>query len=118
MEIYYNWCIWLKYIREGETIMFYMGIDIDSLCDLASQGSGITISSMCTVFAESEVISVYLLSNYRYFPTKIKFLNRIADQSESIDIKETPSKPYCTRDSLNVSLLQSGFLYFLDVPLG
>jgi len=35
-----------------------LGVDIDSLCDLASQGSGITISSMCTVFAESEVISL------------------------------------------------------------
>lgn len=35
-----------------------LGMDINSLCDLASQGSGITISSMCTVFAESEVISL------------------------------------------------------------
>ena len=35
-----------------------LGVDINSLCDLASQGSGITISSMCTVFAESEVISL------------------------------------------------------------
>ncbi|MBW9157453.1 acyl-CoA dehydratase activase [Clostridium tagluense] len=35
-----------------------LGMDIDSLCDLAAQGSGITISSMCTVFAESEVISL------------------------------------------------------------
>ena len=35
-----------------------LGMDIDSLCDLASQGSGINISSMCTVFAESEVISL------------------------------------------------------------
>ncbi|MGH4123341.1 MAG: acyl-CoA dehydratase activase [Clostridium sp.] len=35
-----------------------LGMDIDSLCDLARQGSGITISSMCTVFAESEVISL------------------------------------------------------------
>lgn len=35
-----------------------LGVDINSLCELASQGSGITISSMCTVFAESEVISL------------------------------------------------------------
>lgn len=35
-----------------------LGMDIDSLCELASQGSGVTISSMCTVFAESEVISL------------------------------------------------------------
>ena len=30
----------------------------DELCDLAAQGSNTTISSMCTVFAESEVISL------------------------------------------------------------
>lgn len=35
-----------------------LGLDINSLCDLARTGSGITISSMCTVFAESEVISL------------------------------------------------------------
>ena len=35
-----------------------LGMDINSLCELASQGSGVTISSMCTVFAESEVISL------------------------------------------------------------
>lgn len=35
-----------------------LSMDIDSLCKLAAQGSGINISSMCTVFAESEVISL------------------------------------------------------------
>lgn len=35
-----------------------LGMDINSLCDLAEQGKGVTISSMCTVFAESEVISL------------------------------------------------------------
>lgn len=30
----------------------------DELCELASKGGGISISSMCTVFAESEVISL------------------------------------------------------------
>ncbi|KYH34334.1 R-phenyllactate dehydratase activator [Clostridium tepidiprofundi DSM 19306] len=35
-----------------------LGVDIDSLCNLASEGGGITISSMCTVFAESEVIGL------------------------------------------------------------
>lgn len=35
-----------------------LSLDIESLCDLASKGSEITISSMCTVFAESEVISL------------------------------------------------------------
>lgn len=35
-----------------------LGVDIDGLCDLAETGSHITISSMCTVFAESEVISL------------------------------------------------------------
>ena len=30
----------------------------EELCELASQGGGVSISSMCTVFAESEVISL------------------------------------------------------------
>ena len=35
-----------------------IGLNPDSLCVLAKEGSGVTISSMCTVFAESEVISL------------------------------------------------------------
>ena len=35
-----------------------LGLRPDTLCELASQGSGTSISSMCTVFAESEVISL------------------------------------------------------------
>ncbi|MBQ7529255.1 CoA activase [bacterium] len=35
-----------------------LSVDIAQLCDLASQGGNTSISSMCTVFAESEVISL------------------------------------------------------------
>lgn len=35
-----------------------LGIGPDELCRLAAKGSGVKISSMCTVFAESEVISL------------------------------------------------------------
>jgi len=35
-----------------------LGVAPGALCDLASQGGGVSISSMCTVFAESEVISL------------------------------------------------------------
>lgn len=35
-----------------------MGVNPASLCEMAKLGRGITISSMCTVFAESEVISL------------------------------------------------------------
>lgn len=35
-----------------------MGLRPDELCEAARQGKGIKISSMCTVFAESEVISL------------------------------------------------------------
>ena len=35
-----------------------MGLRPDELCELARQGGGTKISSMCTVFAESEVISL------------------------------------------------------------
>lgn len=35
-----------------------MGTDVSELCRLAKLGGGVSISSMCTVFAESEVISL------------------------------------------------------------
>lgn len=35
-----------------------LGLRPEELCQLAAQGSGTSISSMCTVFAESEVISL------------------------------------------------------------
>ena len=35
-----------------------LGLRPDALCELAAQGGGTSISSMCTVFAESEVISL------------------------------------------------------------
>lgn len=35
-----------------------LGVSLDQLAELAMQGQEITISSMCTVFAESEVISL------------------------------------------------------------
>ncbi len=35
-----------------------LSVDIEELCNLASKGGNTTISSMCTVFAESEVISL------------------------------------------------------------
>ena len=41
-----------------ESMANTLGVSLEGLCDLAAEGSGITISSMCTVFAESEVISL------------------------------------------------------------
>ncbi|MBQ6430575.1 MAG: CoA activase [Oscillospiraceae bacterium] len=35
-----------------------LGLRLETLCELASAGGGVSISSMCTVFAESEVISL------------------------------------------------------------
>ncbi|WP_251861108.1 acyl-CoA dehydratase activase [Clostridium sp. Marseille-Q2269] len=35
-----------------------LGFDIEEMCERAKSGENITISSMCTVFAESEVISL------------------------------------------------------------
>lgn len=35
-----------------------LGLHLDDMCELARQGGGVSISSMCTVFAESEVISM------------------------------------------------------------
>ncbi len=41
-----------------EVMSTIMGVTINELCDLAEEGKDVTISSMCTVFAESEVISL------------------------------------------------------------
>ena len=41
-----------------EVMASTMGLPPDELCELARGGSGTKISSMCTVFAESEVISL------------------------------------------------------------
>ena len=35
-----------------------MALKPDALCELARKGKGVKVSSMCTVFAESEVISL------------------------------------------------------------
>jgi len=35
-----------------------LGLRVEEMCDLASRGGGTSISSLCTVFAESEVISL------------------------------------------------------------
>lgn len=35
-----------------------LGLDIEEMCRMAVEGCGVSISSMCTVFAESEVISL------------------------------------------------------------
>lgn len=41
-----------------EVMAATMALRPDEICELARSGSGVTISSMCTVFAESEVISL------------------------------------------------------------
>lgn len=35
-----------------------LGINVDDMCEMAKSGSNTSISSMCTVFAESEVVSL------------------------------------------------------------
>ena len=41
-----------------EVMANVLGLRPEDLCELARQGGGVSISSMCTVFAESEVISL------------------------------------------------------------
>lgn len=41
-----------------EVMSNHLGVGIDGLCDLAMSGSETTISSLCTVFAESEVVGL------------------------------------------------------------
>lgn len=41
-----------------EVMANILNLNPETMCKLAAQGKGVTISSMCTVFAESEVISL------------------------------------------------------------
>ncbi len=41
-----------------EVMASTLGLKLEELCELASAGGGTSISSMCTVFAESEVVSL------------------------------------------------------------
>lgn len=78
-----------------------MEISIEELCNLAKIGSGVTISSLCTVFAESEVISLIGKSEKKENIANavlMSIINKVAAQTKKIDIK---NKKVCLTGGLS-----------------
>lgn len=68
-----------------------MGVGIDTLCDMAAVGSGVSISSMCTVFAESEVISLIGRGEKREniaFAVIDSIIKKVSSQASHMDMND------------------------------
>ena len=66
-----------------------MEVDIPSLCDMAKLGGGVTISSLCTVFAESEIISLIGRSEKKENIANavvMSIVQKVASQAKKIDV--------------------------------
>ena len=69
-----------------------MGVSLGTLFDLASLGSGVSISSMCTVFAESEVISLIGRGESREniaFAVVDSIVKKVSSQASHFDLGKT-----------------------------
>ena len=91
----------------------------EELCELASHGGNTTISSMCTVFAESEVISLIGRGESREniaYAVVDSIVQKVASQSSKFQLKDTHvcltgglcTFPYlcgCLSDTLGVPIL-------------
>lgn len=69
-----------------------LGVRPGELCELARQGGGVTISSMCTVFAESEVISLIGRGEPKVniaFGVVDSIVQKVAAQCGRIQMKDT-----------------------------
>lgn len=68
-----------------------MALRPDEICELARQGGGTTISSMCTVFAESEVISLVgrgeKKENIAYAVVE-SIVNKVVSQSSRLNVRD------------------------------
>lgn len=78
-----------------------MDLTIDELCDIAKDGGGVTISSLCTVFAESEVISLIGRSEKKENIANaivMSIVSKVASQVKRIDYQ---SKQVCLTGGLS-----------------
>lgn len=69
-----------------------LALDISELCELAKQGSNVSISSMCTVFAESEVISLMGKGESKENIAHgiiDSIINRVAGQAQRFNLDES-----------------------------
>lgn len=68
-----------------------MGLRPDELCELARDGGGTSISSMCTVFAESEVISLVGRGEKREniaYAVVESIADKVVSQSSRLQVKD------------------------------
>lgn len=75
-----------------EVMANILGVRPGELCELARQGGGVSISSMCTVFAESEVISLIGRGEAKEniaFGVVDSIVQKVAAQCGRIQMKET-----------------------------
>lgn len=70
-----------------------LGFDIDELFQKAQKGSGVSISSMCTVFAESEVISMIGSGKSRE-DIAYGVVDSIVSKVKSLCLKHSQAKSY------------------------
>ncbi|WP_373897352.1 acyl-CoA dehydratase activase [Haloimpatiens sp. FM7315] len=70
-----------------------LGIGIEDLCRLSMEGGGVTISSMCTVFAESEVISLVAKGKNRE-DIAFAIVDSIVSKVNSLCLRHSSSKHY------------------------
>lgn len=69
-----------------------LSVRLEDLCDLASRGGGTSISSMCTVFAESEVISLIGRGEKREniaFAVVDSIVKKVASQAGRLKLDQT-----------------------------
>ncbi len=69
-----------------------LNVRLEDLCDLASRGGGTSISSMCTVFAESEVISLIGKGEKREniaFAVVDSIVKKVASQAGRLKLDQT-----------------------------
>lgn len=67
-----------------------MELNIEEMCEIAEFGGGVKISSLCTVFAESEVISLIGKSEKKENIANaivMSIVNKVATQTKKIDYK-------------------------------
>ncbi len=68
-----------------------MALRPDEVCELARQGGGTVISSMCTVFAESEVISLIGRGERKEniaFAVVESIVNKVVSQSSRLNVRD------------------------------
>ena len=69
-----------------------LAVKPEELCELAAQGGGVSISSMCTVFAESEVISLIGRGERKEniaFGVVDSIVKKVATQAGRLNLKNT-----------------------------